>query len=91
MISKKPLALAVAIPLLLAGLPARADTLHVASDTMTNPASPNQKNGTNSDLIVRNTLRRRPRLAVHFVGTTNARLSHVTALGDGGSLQTWGI
>ena len=56
MISKKPLALAVAIPLLLAGLPARADTLHVASDTMTNPASPNQKNGTNSDLIVRNTL-----------------------------------
>ena len=35
--------------------PLHADTLNVASDTFTNLSSVNQKNGTNADIIVRNT------------------------------------
>lgn len=39
----------------LVAAPAAADSLPSASDTFTNPAAVNQKNGTNADIIVRNT------------------------------------
>ena len=40
---------------LLGGTRSWADTVNVTSDTFTNPGSVNQKNGTNADIIVRNT------------------------------------
>lgn len=49
------IAISLALPMLCAGLPARGDTIHVSSDTFTNPGAVNQKNGTNADIIVRNT------------------------------------
>lgn len=46
---------AIALSLLFAAPSVRADTSHVISDTFTNPGAVNQKNGTNADIIVRNT------------------------------------
>jgi hypothetical protein len=54
-VAKRPVILGCAA-LFLCALPALSDTLPVNSDTFTNPGSPNQKNGSNAGILVRNTL-----------------------------------